>query len=70
MVYIWHLSCEIAIGTNDLLKPWPETAAHPLDSLPGDVAEVLHDGSDQGLLCIVRGSVDIYPRYAAHKIVQ
>jgi len=65
-----HLSCEIAIDTNDLLQPQLEPATLPLDDLPEDVAEDLLDGGDQGLLRVVKGSVDIYPRYAAHKIIQ
>ena len=63
-----HLSCEIAIDTNDLLQPQLEPATLPLDDLPEDVAEDLPDGGDQGLLCVVRGSVDISPRYVEHKI--
>ena len=39
-------------------------AAGPLGGLPGDVAEDLHDGGDQGLLFFVRGSVNTSPRYA------
>ncbi len=34
-----------------------KTAAGPLEDLPGDVAEDLHDGGDQGL-------VNTSPRYA------
>jgi len=44
--------------------------APPLDGLPGDVAEGLHDGGDQGLLCVARGAVDIPATYSAHKILQ
>ncbi len=40
---------EIAFSSNDLLKSGPEAAAGPLEVLPGDVAEDLHDGGDQGL---------------------
>jgi hypothetical protein len=40
---------EITFNSNNLLKPGPERAAGPLDGLPGDVAEDLHDGGDQGL---------------------
>ncbi len=32
-----------------LLWPGPEAAAGPLEVLPGDVAEDLHDGGDRGL---------------------
>jgi hypothetical protein len=39
-------------------------AAGPLGDLPGDVAEDLHDGGDQGLFFLVRGSVNTCPRYA------
>ncbi len=39
-------------------------AAGPLGGLPGDVAEDLHDGGDQGLFFLLRGSVNISPRYA------
>jgi len=35
--------------------------ASPPDSLSGDVAEDLHDRGDQGLLFVVRGSLDISP---------
>ncbi len=31
---------------------------------PGDVAEELLDGGDQGLIFFVRGSVNASPRYA------
>ena len=65
-----YLSCEIALGTNDLLQPRPEPAAQPLGGHPGDVAEDLLGGGDQGPLCVVRGSVDISHRYDANKIVQ
>ena len=69
-IYIFYLSCEIALGTNNLLQPRPEPAAQPLGGHPGDVAEDLLGGGDQGPLCVVRGSVDISPRYDANKIVQ
>jgi len=62
-----HLSWKIALGTNDLLQPQPEQATLPP---PVDVAEDHPEGGDQGLLCVVRVSVDISPTYAAHKIVQ
>ncbi len=39
-------------------------AAGPLGGLPGDVAEDLHDGGDQGLFFSVRGSVNTSTRYA------
>ncbi len=39
-------------------------AAGPLGGLPGDVAEDLHDGGDQGTVFFVRGSVNTSPRYA------
>ncbi len=45
-------------------------AAGPLEVLPGDVAEDLHDGGDQGLLIFVRGSVNTSPRYATLEIVK
>ena len=63
--YTWtlHLVDEIAFSSNDLLQPGPEGAAGPLGGLPGDVAEDLHDGGDQGLF-FVRGSVSTSPRYA------
>ncbi len=38
-------------------------AAGPLGGLPGDVAEDLHDGGDQGLFFFVRDSVNTSPRY-------
>jgi hypothetical protein len=50
--------------TNDLLQPRPEPSAPSLGGLPGDVAEDLHDGGYQGPF-FVRGSVNIFPRYAA-----
>ena len=43
---------EMAFNSNDLLQPGPERAAGPLGGLPGDVAEDLHDGGDQGLLFV------------------
>ncbi len=55
---------KIAFNSNDLLWPGPERAAGPLGGLPGDVAEDLHDGGDQGLFFFVRGSVNTSPRYA------
>ncbi len=65
-IYIWtlHLADEIAFRSNDL--PWPgqEVAAGTLGGLPGDVAEDLHDGGDQELFFLVRGSVNTSPRYA------
>ncbi len=39
-------------------------AAGHLGGLPGDVAEDLHDGGDQGLFFFVRGSVNTSPKYA------
>ena len=69
-VYILNLSCKIALGTNDLLQPQPEQATLPLGGLPVDVTEDHPDGGDQGLFSVVRGSVDISLRYAAHKIVK
>ncbi len=44
-------------------------AAGHLGGLPGDAAEDLHDGGDQGVF-FVRGSVNISPRYAALLIVK
>ena len=35
-----------------------------LGGLPGDVAEDLHDGGDQGLFFYVRESLNTSPRYA------
>ncbi len=55
---------KFALGTNDLLQPRPEPSAPSLGGLPGNVAEDLHDGDDQGLF-FVRGSVNISPRYTA-----
>ncbi len=65
-IYIWtsHLSDEIAFSSNHLLYPGPEGAAGSIGGLPGDVAEDLHDGGDQGLFLFVRGSVNTSPRYA------
>ena len=65
-IYIWtlHLADEIAFSSNDLLWPEPAGAAGPLGGLPGDVAEDLHDGGDQGLFFYVRGSGNTSPRYA------
>ncbi len=40
---------KITLGTNDLLQPRPEPSAPSLGGLPGDVAEDLHVGGDQGL---------------------
>jgi hypothetical protein len=50
-IYIWtiHFAEEMAFSSNDLLWPGPEAAASPLEVLPGDVAEDLNDGGDQGL---------------------
>jgi hypothetical protein len=50
-IYIWnlHLADEIAFSNKDLLQPGPERAAGPLGGLPGDVAEDLYGGGDQGL---------------------
>jgi hypothetical protein len=50
-IYIWtlHLADEISFSSNDLLYPGQEVAAGPLGGLPGDVAEELLDGGDQGL---------------------
>ncbi len=64
-IYIWtlHLADEIAFSSNDLLKPGPEGAEGPLVGLPGDVAQDLHDGGDQGQF-FVRGVVKTSPRYA------
>ena len=45
-------------------------AAGPLGGLPGDVAEDLHDGGDQGLFVFLRGSVSTSPRYATLLIVK
>ncbi len=47
-----------------LIQPWPEPSAPSLGGLPGDVAEDLHDGGDQGLF-FGRGSVNISPRFTA-----
>jgi hypothetical protein len=52
------------LAANDLLQHRPEAAASPLEVLPGDDAEDLHDGGDQGLFSFVRGSVNTSPRYA------
>jgi len=62
--------CEIAPGANDLFQPGPEPAEDPLKGLSGDVAEDLLGVGDQGLLCFVRGSVDISPRCTANKKVK
>jgi hypothetical protein len=50
-IYIWtlHLADEISFSSNDLLWPGQEVAAGPLGGLPGDVAEELLDGGEQGL---------------------
>ncbi len=50
-IYIWtlHLADEITFNSNNLLQPGPEAAAGHLGGLPGDVAEKLLDGGDQGL---------------------
>jgi hypothetical protein len=65
-IYIWtlHLANEIAFSSNDLLQPGPEAAEGHLGGLPGDVAEELLDGGDQGLFFVVRGSDNTSPRYA------
>ncbi len=55
---------EIAFISNDLLYSGQKAAAGPLGGLPGDVAEDLRDGGDQGLFFFVRGSVNTSPRYA------
>ncbi len=44
-----HLADDIAFSCNDLLQPGQEVVVGPLGGLPGDVAEDLHDGGDQGL---------------------
>ena len=44
-----HLADKIAFSSKDLLQPGWEGAADPLEVLPEDVAEDLHDGGDQGL---------------------
>ncbi len=67
IVYLYldfTFSDEIAFSINDLLQPGPEAAAGHLGGLPGDVAEELFDGGDQGLFFFVRGSVNTSPRYA------
>jgi len=69
-VFTLHFLCKIALGTTDLLQPGHLSAGLPLDGLPGNVAEDLHDGGEQKLLWVVKGSVDISSTYAAHKIVR
>ncbi len=59
-----HLADKIAFSSKDLLQPGWEGAADPLEVLPEDVAEDLHDGGDQGLFFLVRGSVNTSPRDA------
>ncbi len=61
-IYIWtlHLADEIAFSSNNLLQPGPEAAAGHLGGLPGDVAEELLNGGDQGLF-FVRGSAALPP---------
>jgi hypothetical protein len=68
----------IHIGTNqtfskrsdNLLQPRSEPATGPLQVLPGEVAEDLHDGVDQELLSVVRGPIGISLSHIPNKIVQ
>jgi len=53
-----------------LLYPRPEPAGSPLNGLPGNVAGDLPDGSDQGPLGAVKGSVNISTTYGKHKKFQ
>jgi hypothetical protein len=65
-----QLADEIPPGLDDLLQPLPESAASPPDVLPGQVREHLHDGGDQRLFVVIRGSVYIPFSQAPHKKVQ
>jgi hypothetical protein len=48
-VLTWNLVNKIIHSSDNLLSP-SEPAAGPLDLFPGEVAEILHDGVDQGLM--------------------
>ncbi len=71
---------ELIFLTEKLLRQYYKLVIYPLlpllcqsiwwhyrfEVLPGDGAEHLHDGGDQGLFFFVRGSVNTSPRYAMH----
>ncbi len=63
-IYIWtlHLADEIAFSSNNLLLPGPEAAAGHLGGLPGDVAEELLDGGDQGLFFLWEDLLKVHKR--------
>ncbi len=47
------LANKIAASSDNVLQPGPEVCAGPDDVLLGDLGELVHDGSDQGLLGIM-----------------
>lgn len=69
-IYRLYLSNKIAVCFNYLFQAAPDAAAGVDDVLPGDVAEYLHDGTDEGVLGVMGGPVGVSLSHAPYIKVQ
>ena len=69
-IYRLYLSNKIAVCFNYLFQAAPDAAAGVDDVLPGDDAEYLHNGTDEGVLGVMGGPVGVSLSHAPYIKVQ